>query len=318
MKREFGTTLVEQYLPKHDLRLVVDTSGAYIPGHGTPTVILVGRPRKPFDEPNPLSPTVRAVLGIRGEPGRPHVPAQGLVWRSIVDHIDHVGHEDEYTSTVDLPRETLSRHPWSLSGGGAQGLLALVEAGARAPLDSVAAELGIMSVTGQDDFYMFAPIAGRREEWPTRPLVEGDAVRDWEVSTATEAGWPYSGDYGVRSLQDLGAFGHRLHQFKSALDKRRRFGTPMVERGLTWWEWQELYTAKLRTPLSIAFAFVATHNHFVLDRGGKVFKQSAPVIKLPEGASEDDHLALLGVLNSSTACFWLKQNSHNKGNGGSQ
>ena len=27
-------------------------------------------------------------------------------------------------------------------------------------------------------------------------------------------------------------------------------------------------------------------------------------------------LALLGVLNSSTACFWLKQNSHDKGNGG--
>jgi hypothetical protein len=63
---------------------------------------------------------------------------------------------------------------------------------------------------------------------------------------------------------------------------------------------------------------VATHNHFVLDRGGKVFKQSAPVIKLPEGATEDDHLALLGVLNSSTACFWLKQNSHDKGNRGGE
>ena len=67
------------------------------------------------------------------------------------------------------------------------------------------------------------------------------------------------------------------------------------------------------TPLSITFAFVATHNHFVLDRGGKVFKQSAPVIKLPETATEDDHLALLGVVNSSTACFWLKQVSHDKG-----
>ena len=65
--------------------------------------------------------------------------------------------------------------------------------------------------------------------------------------------------------------------------------------------------------MSVAFAFVATHNHFVLDRGGKVFNRSAPVVKLPEGATEDDHLALLGVLNSSTACFWLKQNSHDKG-----
>jgi hypothetical protein len=32
----------------------------------------------------------------------------------------------------------------------------------------------------------------------------------------------------------------------------------------------------------LCLAFVrATHNHFVLDRGGKVFKQTAPVIKLP-------------------------------------
>src|SRR6185295_16841329 len=61
------------------------------------------------------------------------------------------------------------------------------------------------------------------------------------------------------------------------------------------------------TSLTVTFAFVATHNHFVLDRGGKVFNRSAPVIKLPPGASEDDHLSLLGLLNSSTSCFWMKQ-----------
>lgn len=58
---------------------------------------------------------------------------------------------------------------------------------------------------------------------------------------------------------------------------------------------------------------MATHNHFVLDRGGKVFKQSAPVIKLPKEATEDQYLELLGVLNSSAACFWLKQVSQKKG-----
>ena len=81
----------------------------------------------------------------------------------------------------------------------------------------------------------------------------------------------------------------------------------MIERGLTWYEYQESYSLKLRTPLSIAFAFVATHNHFVLDRGGKVFNRSAPIIKLPGNATEAEHLALLGLLNSSTACFWMKQ-----------
>jgi hypothetical protein len=74
-----------------------------------------------------------------------------------------------------------------------------------------------------------------------------------------------------------------------------------------------LYENKLRTSVKIAFPLVATHNHFVLDRTGGVFNAGSPVIKLPEGASVEDHLRLLGVLNSSVACFWLKQNSHNKG-----
>ena len=47
MKREFGKKLVESFLPTVDLTHVIDASGAYIPGHGTPTVILFGRHRAP-------------------------------------------------------------------------------------------------------------------------------------------------------------------------------------------------------------------------------------------------------------------------------
>ncbi len=47
MKREFGTKLIEGFFrDKIELTEVIDTSGAYIPGHGTPTVILIGRPGK--------------------------------------------------------------------------------------------------------------------------------------------------------------------------------------------------------------------------------------------------------------------------------
>ena len=71
MKREFGVPLIEKFLVKRDLQHVIDTSGAYIPGHGTPTVIVIGRNQRP------AGPTVRAVLGIRGEPGRPKtLPAE--------------------------------------------------------------------------------------------------------------------------------------------------------------------------------------------------------------------------------------------------
>src|SRR5690606_5649948 len=86
------------------------------------------------------------------------------------------------------------------------------------------------------------------------------------------------------------------------------------EEGRSWYQWHQVTWRSDAHPFYITFAFVATHNHFVLDRGGKVFKQSAPVIKLPKDATEDQHLELLGVLNSSAACFWLKQVSHSKGN----
>src|SRR5262249_20136491 len=47
MKREFGKKLIEEFFPNIDLTHVIDTAGAYIPGHGTPTVILFGRSRRP-------------------------------------------------------------------------------------------------------------------------------------------------------------------------------------------------------------------------------------------------------------------------------
>ena len=87
MKREFGKKLIEEFFPRIDLTHVIDTSGAYIPGHGTPTVILFGRHRPP------VSGEVRAVLGIRGEPTTPEDPAQGKVWQSIIDYLIRVGTE---------------------------------------------------------------------------------------------------------------------------------------------------------------------------------------------------------------------------------
>ena len=59
MKREFGKKLIEDLFAGHDignpvdLTAVIDTSGAYIPGHGTPTVIIVGRRRRPVARPGP-------------------------------------------------------------------------------------------------------------------------------------------------------------------------------------------------------------------------------------------------------------------------
>ncbi|MQS17254.1 N-6 DNA methylase [Streptomyces kaniharaensis] len=81
MKREFGKKYIEQYLSRLDLTWVIDTSGAYIPGHGTPTLIMVHRARPPQGD------TVIAIRGNRGEPGVPEDPSQGLVWRAIEEAV---------------------------------------------------------------------------------------------------------------------------------------------------------------------------------------------------------------------------------------
>ncbi|MEU1249126.1 BREX-2 system adenine-specific DNA-methyltransferase PglX [Micromonospora arida] len=310
MKREFGSKLIEEFLRRRDLRAVIDTSGAFIPGHGTPTVILIGKNQ------DPTSSTVRAVLGAKGEPGEPDAPELGKVWRSIEDNISNVGYENAYVTVVDLPRSALERHPWSLGGGGAVDLLRVVNHAGHHCLGSVVASIGFAAVTGEDDAFLsegVAPHSWTRDHVPMRAYVDGESVRDFHLR-GKPAAYPYKNGVAVDSLGSSSTF----WPYRAALRSGSAFGKTREEMGKKWYEYILPNWPRLNADFLLSFAFVATHNHFALDRGGKVFNRSAPVIKLPEGATEGDHLALLGVLNSSAACFWLKQNSHDKGNRGGE
>ncbi|MGH8627807.1 MAG: BREX-2 system adenine-specific DNA-methyltransferase PglX, partial [Gammaproteobacteria bacterium] len=310
MKREFGSKLIERFLPRVDLTHVIDTSGAYIPGHGTPTVILFGRDRPP------VASTVRTVMGIKGEPATPEDPAQGLVWRAIVTQVDRAGSESAYVSVADTPRATFARHPWTIGGGGAAELKELIEEN-RETLESMSDSVGITSFTLEDDAFIRDPATYTRFKVPPsllREMVIGDELRDWGRATGDLAMFAYNANFKVESLPCYTNAYRAMWSYRTNLANNKLFGQQTkADAGMAWWEFGRLTAAKLRTPLSITFAFVATHSHFVLDRGGKVFNRSAPVIKLPANAAEDEHLRLLGLLNSSVACFWLKQVAHNKG-----
>lgn len=310
MKREFGKPLIQDVLTTLDLTLLVDASHAAIPFHTTPTVMLFGCNRQPVGE------AVRTVMGRRGETGIPIDPTKGLVWCSIDEHWNHPGFENEYITVTSVPRTTLAKHPWSLGGGGAAELRGQLEAKAIARLGELA-EIGTGAVTREDDVYLVGRSAALRMGVPCgqiRPLVEGDVVRDWSISGPVEAIWPYEPDLLEAVTGSAEALVSRaLWRWRTQLAQRVAYGKSQLEHGLKWFEYSMFFVNRFRTPLSIVFAFVATHNHFVLDRGGKVFKQSALLIKLPATASEDDHLALLGLLNSSMACFWMKQVFYPKG-----
>ncbi len=308
MKREFGSKLIEQVLPKLDLTHVVDTSGAYIPGHGTPTVILFGRHRPP------VSDVVRTVMGIKGEPSTPEDPARGLVWSAIVEQIDVVSSESEYVSVGDTPRTTFSKHPWSIGGGGVADLKEQIEA-VDEQLRSAISSVGFAAITGEDEVFAQPFRLLKNFRLRSRPFVVGDEVRDWTIAPSAAVAFPYADEPTLPACAPDSRSGGAQHLWlrRTNLRNRLMFGKNPEQAGLNWWELSFISRDRLATPNLITFAFVSTHNHFVFDRGGKVFNRSAPVIKLPIQSNEDDHLGLIGLLNSSVGCFWMKQTFHNKG-----
>ncbi len=289
---------------------MIDTSGAYIPGHGTPTVILFGRHRPP------MASTLRTVMGIQGEPSTPGDPSRGLVWSSIVAQVDQPGSQSEFVSVGDSPREIFHKHPWSIGGGGASELKELLDETGATKLAAVVASIGFYQDTHADEaFVQPAGFSMRRGiHFGFRPQIRGDDVRDWTTESFEEILFPYDGNLSQWSQIPQEPKWAWLYALRTELWSRSTFGGGTYRSsGRAWFDYHQFPKERARSPLSIVFAFVATHNHFVLDRGAKVFNRSSPMIKLPREVGEDEHLGLVGLLNSSTACFWMKQIFHDKG-----
>jgi hypothetical protein len=307
MKRSFGKGLIEACVPRWELTHVVDTSVVYLPAHGTPTAILCGR------NGFPTSSAVRVVRGIRGQSTVPEDPALSPVWAEILRSIDEPGTTGKYTSVADVPRESLNQHPWLMGGGGAAELKDAIGNYCELKLGTLAIAVGRGLHTGADDVYFLPrgsvevahiPPENRRE------LVTGDSIRDWTFTIENEAVFPYDAEYRP-SLTE--ALARRFWPHRAILAARREPGGTHAEVGLTWFEWSRFHSDRMSTSLLLAHAFVATHNQFMADRGDRVFNRSAPVIRLLPSASESDYMDLLGLLNSSVGCFWLKQVCFPKG-----
>ncbi|WP_406724328.1 BREX-2 system adenine-specific DNA-methyltransferase PglX [Streptomyces sp. GD-15H] len=310
MKREFGTQLIEGYF-RHAVELteVIDTSGAYIPGHGTPTVILVGRQRGG----NGRSPVIRTVRSVQGEPSAPDNAEKGFVWRAIVEQIDKPGSVSQWVSVDDLDREKyFAKQPWVLADGGLEMIDKFAET-STASLAQISSSIGMTALTLEDEAFLVpsrvAQRRGFREDCVF--LVSGDEIRDFIIDDPQCVIMPVEWDGKRRSLTDP-SMAH-LWLFRTNLSRRLYFGKVPEERGLRWFDLGMFFPDRHKSTLSIAFPFVGSHNHFVLDRGGKVFKQTAPIIKLSEDVEEEAYLELLGLLSSSISCFWLKMVCYPKG-----
>lgn len=306
MNREYGEKLIEKVLPLVDLSHIVDSSGADIPGHnrdGTSTVILFGRHRRPIGE------TTRVLKAIRPEPSTPIDRSKGVVWTAITDLIDIPGRASPYIESVDIDRKVLAIHPWAIGGGGAADVKAAIDSVSRVKLGDAIEVVGRVTHTGADEVYFGHPdfwrrLGARSDELV--PLVEGPNVRDWSIDSREQVLFPYTVDL-VAALPQTPALKQHLWRYMAILKIRREPGGTHAEIGLTWYEWSRFQRERFKNVNSIAYADIATHLHFALVEGRFVFNRTAPAIKKHLTDDINDFVGLLGLLNSSTACFWMKQ-----------
>ncbi len=315
MKQEFGRKVIEDLFGGHhfdnpvDLTEIADTAGAYIPGHGTPTVLLFGRRRIP------VSGTVRAVVGVRGEPKTPGDPAAGLYWRELVENHEKPGFEGAYVAVIEIERATLTSFPWSLVSPDRASVIRSMEEAASGTLGTFVETFGYTGQTNADSAFLAprrALLRRQVEEDFVRQFVTGEDVRDYVVSEGNFCVFPYK-DGQLMAPQTRSGLFSWLWPSRTATWARATFSKKTYrEDGRQWWEWHQVSLGRMQR-WAITYPMVATQQHFVLVRSAPVFNRHASFLQLPGEASEDDHLSLLAILNSSTACFWLKHVSHNKG-----
>ncbi|MEU6077639.1 BREX-2 system adenine-specific DNA-methyltransferase PglX [Micromonospora sp. NPDC047074] len=316
MKREFGEKLVVDFLArKVDLTHVIDTSGAYIPGHGTPTVILVGRARA-----SKVASTVRAARSVQGEPGVPVDPSLGRVWAAITSQISRPQSSSQWIGVDDLNRiRYFSRFPWILQDGGLE-LVESMEAASPGRLSDRCMRIGFFGMTHADEVMLASRSTFGRagvEPIAVSECISGDQVRDWGTEEGESVFLPYDPSKKLMDAEDLPGHLRRLWPYRLDLGGRTGgSGGTYFASGWKWYSWHQIPKDSEASSWAISFAEIATHNSFVLERAGRAFSQTAPVIKLGKDRGEVEHQHLLGILNSSTVCFWLKQVCQVKGGSG--
>ena len=259
--------LVTEVLPQLDLTHVIDTAGAYIPGHGTPTVILFGRHRAP------VADVVRTVMGIKGEPSAPQDPARGLVWSAILRQVDVAGSESNFVSVSDLARPLFGRHPWSIGGGGASDLKEFIQEHSQDTLGNQVDAIGFYQDTHADEIFLYSPSS--ISPAPAGHLLVDHACAGMEsaigrFSSTRRFFFLTTSDLELwRAIPDEPSL-HWLWAYRTTLWSRSVFGGRDRSRGRSVLVGLSPVSEGPREgPSTTRIAFVATHNHFVREGGGR-------------------------------------------------
>ena len=304
MKREFGIPLVTGFFNELNSQKVVDCSGLMFPGHGTPTCIVFLSNESPVG-----AVRVTATLSGGGDLRTP--PEESELWHQIASFQDEAGFESTRIRVSDLKRSQFFTWPVNFDVAAAE-TKKLIESRCKDVLRArLAAEVGFMFIVGRNDIFMMRDDLARRIGAPSeffRALHVGDEIRDYALRGRSKIIFPY--DKATLKLLDVNAesaLGQYFAHFEKELLNRPTFGGTFKSEGRKPYEFHQIPIERAKNPKSIALAQIATHAHFVFDDSGAAFNEKAPVLKLDASSTDEAHLRLAGVLNSSTALFWLKQ-----------
>ncbi len=311
MRRDFGAELVEDFLSRRDLSLVVDCEGVWIPGHntdGTPTVMIFANNRPP------QGGSIRAILGNGVREGR-STPIPSPYWSSIVTNMSKDGYRDRYLSVDMVDRTTMSKHPWSLSGGDVPALREALRRPSLRVADKVAF-VGYLGQTNSDGAFVAPEQALLRrgvEGEVIARLAFGDEVRDYSVLPTQSCIFPYSHSR-LLEISDFPGLVRWLWPLRTVTWARATFSKKTYrQEGRTWWEWHQVALKRMWDDYALIFPNISTHNHFVFDDRGTITNPTAVAVKLPLDSGPDQYLPLAEILNSSVTAFLLKDTAQPKG-----
>jgi len=296
-KAEFGKGVITNVMRDVQLDLVIDTSGASLPGHATPTVIMLSKHSKVDVKAH----QVVIVASKRGGPSDLPFPEAGAVWKSIGRHCDSVGFDNEWIDVQALHQSKLVEHPWTLGTAANLSIKARLDEFPR--LRDLNADSGPAVILIEDEAFI-RRYAGAL---PLQRVVFGDDVRDWEVRDSGIR--VVSALRGMRPDAELAAEAAAdLWSMRSTLFGRPTFGGHSYRdrpEEKTWWQFHQIVRHRVVASPRIAIGEITADNQFVYDSSDAIFTRAAPVLTLPQ-LSEARCRDVAAVLNSSSVEFWFK------------
>ena len=243
-------------------------------------------------------------------------PCTGRVWNSIVELLDQPGAQNEFVSVADQLRTAAAKHPWNIGGGGVVELKQQLDDAGVKLLRDFMTSIGPASFAGLDEVFVAEHgVFDRHLILPDyqHSFAGGDQLRDWAIQPVERCFTPYTPNGEPLAYTPTDPWARYLWPLRTSLESVTSFGgKTRKDLGDAWWTWYRWIPERVAARDRLAFPFVASHLHFAVDRRQHVFNRSIPVLMLKDGLPEPTRYALLAVLNSSTACFWMKQVSQQK------